>query len=205
MNPLLKTRIRHMANLLVVSLIFLLPIKDFAQRPNIIYIMADDMGYADLSCYGRKDYTTPNLDKLASEGIKFLNAYSGAAICTPTRVSFITGRYPARTRVGLEEPLRERPKDSLTGLTADQPSLPTLIKKVGYETVLIGKWHMGYKPKNGPNANGFDDFFGFHSGGIDYVSHKSPSRKPDLFENLTRIEKEGYFTSLVTERAVQYI
>ena len=74
-------------------------------RPNIIYIMADDMGYADLSCYGRKDYQTPNLDKLASQGLKFINAYAGAPLCTPTRTSFMTGRYPARTPVGLIEPL----------------------------------------------------------------------------------------------------
>ncbi|MEO6540573.1 MAG: sulfatase-like hydrolase/transferase, partial [Ferruginibacter sp.] len=70
-------------------------------RPNIIYMMADDLGYADLSCYGRKDYQTPNLDKLAAQGVKFMNAYAGAPLCTPTRTSFMTGRYPARTPVGL--------------------------------------------------------------------------------------------------------
>ena len=172
MNPLLKTRIRHMANLLVVSLIFLLPIKDFAQRPNIIYIMTDDMGYGDLSCYGRKDYTTPNLDKLASQGVKFVNAYAAAPVCTPTRTAFMTGRYPARTPVGLMEPLRSPKLDGAYGLTKDIPSLATLMKESGYETVLIGKWHLGFMPQQSPTQNGFDYFFGIRSGGAD-LSHIS--------------------------------
>jgi arylsulfatase A-like enzyme len=176
-----------------------------SNRPNIIYIMADDLGYADLSCYGRKDYTTPNIDKLASQGIKFLHAYSGAPLCTPTRVAFMTGRYPARTEVGLYEPLRATPKDSLVGLKADHPSVATFLKKAGYETALIGKWHLGFTPETGPNANGFSEFFGFHSGAIDYVSHKNPFHHPDLYENLNRIEKQGYFTDLISERASQYI
>src|SRR5688500_8437277 len=98
---------------LLTSLFFIvdIPFKElFAQRkdsrPNIIYIMVDDLGYADLSGYGRKDYQTPHLDKLASQGIKFTNAYAAGAMCTPTRTAFMTGRYPARTSVGLREPLR---------------------------------------------------------------------------------------------------
>ena len=112
-------------------------------RPNIIYIMADDMGYADLACYGRKDYQTPNLDKLASEGIKFTQAYSGAALCTPTRASFMTGRYPARTPVGLVEPLTGSKKDSLRGLSQEYSSFPTLLQKNGYKTFLVGKLMLG--------------------------------------------------------------
>src|SRR5881275_3009444 len=83
--------------------------------PNIVFIMADDLGYADLSCYGRKDYQTPNLDKLCAQGIKFMNAYATAPVCTPTRVAFMTGRYPARLTVGLFEPIAEGPKDSAVG------------------------------------------------------------------------------------------
>src|SRR5215204_2393031 len=90
-------------------------------QPNIIYIMTDDMGYADLSCYGRKDYSTPNLDKLASQGMKFTNAYSAAPVCTATRAAFMTGRYPARTEVGLMEPLVTSKRDSAIGLTPDNP------------------------------------------------------------------------------------
>src|SRR5687768_11975044 len=97
-------------------------------RPNIIYIMTDDLGYADLSCYGRKDYQTPNLDKLASQGIKFTNAYAAAPVCTPTRVAFMTGRFPARTEVGLKEPLVPIKKDSAFGLSAKIPSIALLLK-----------------------------------------------------------------------------
>lgn len=176
-----------------------------SQKPNIIYIMTDDMGYADISCYGRKDYTTPNIDKLASQGMKFMNAYAGASLCTPTRVSFMTGRYPARISVGLYEPLRGTPKDSLVGLKPEQTSVATLLKNAGYETALIGKWHLGFLPEFGPNANGFDEFFGFHSGATDYVTHRQRSGKPDLYHNTTPVHKDGYFTDILTEQAVQYI
>lgn len=113
-------------------------------RPNIIYIMADDLGYADLSGYGRKDYQTPNLDKLAAQGVKLVNAYAAAPVCTPTRAAFFTGRYPASTDVGIHEPLDWTPNDSLPGLTPAVPTLASLVKKAGYETYLVGKWHPGF-------------------------------------------------------------
>ena len=171
-------------------------------KPNIIYIMADDMGYADLSSYGRKDYRTPNLDKLASQGLKFINAYAGAPLCTPTRASFMTGRYPARTPVGLIEPLTGSTQDSAIGLTPDQTSLPSLLKKSGYETFLVGKWHLGFLPAFGPNKNGFDEFFGFHGGGLDYISHTDPNGFNDLFENEEPVSRDGYLTDLIMEKAV---
>ena len=120
--------------LLVVFFLNSLLVPALAQtaRPNIIYIMADDMGYADLSCYGRKDYQTPHLDKLASQGVKFMNAYAAAPLCTPTRTAFMTGRYPARTPIGLMEPLRGKHKDSIIGLTPDYTSVATLLKKNDY-------------------------------------------------------------------------
>jgi arylsulfatase A-like enzyme len=173
-------------------------------RPNIIYIMADDLGYADLSGYGRKNYRTPNLDKLASQGIKFTNAYAAGALCTPTRTAFMTGRYPGRTPVGLWEPLRGNAKDSLVGLRPEQTSIATLLKKAGYTTALIGKWHLGFLPEFSPRKNGFDYFFGFHPGAIDYISHTIRS-KPVLYENETQINEKGYFTDLLTTRAIQYI
>ena len=174
-------------------------------RPNIIYIMADDLGYADLSCYGRKDYQTPHLDKLASEGVKFMNAYAAAALCTPTRTAFMTGRYPARTPIGLMEPLRWGHKDSIIGLTPDFTSVATLLKKNNYQTYLVGKWHLGYDQKYSPNKNGFDYFFGFHAGGIDYVSHKNPKGVPDLYENESPVSKQGYLTDIWSEKAVEII
>lgn len=174
-------------------------------QPNIIYIMADDLGYADLSCYGRKDYQTPNIDRMAAEGVKLMNAYAGAPLCTPTRTSFMTGRYPARTPVGLMEPLRWGHKDSMVGLTPDYTSLPTLLKKAGYETNLVGKWHLGYDPKYSPNKNGFDYFFGFNAGGIDYVSHRNPKGIPDLYENEVPVTQAGYLTDIWAEKAVDII
>jgi arylsulfatase A-like enzyme len=167
--------------------------------------MTDDMGYADLSCYGRKDYSTPNLDKLAAQGIKFTNAYSGAPVCTPTRTAFMTGRYPARTQVGLMEPLTTSSRDSGIGLTTDIPSVATLVRNVGYETALIGKWHLGFKPINSPNRNGFDYFFGIHSGAADYISHKGDGHKPDLYENENPVSIEGYFTDIIADKAIHFL
>jgi arylsulfatase A-like enzyme len=169
-------------------------------KPNIIYLMADDLGYADLSCYGRKDYQTPNLDKLCSQGIKLMNAYANAPVCTPTRVAYMTGRYPARLTVGLYEPIAEGPKDSAVGLTPDVPSIATRMKKAGYETYLVGKWHLGYPVKYSPIHNGFDYFYGFHAGAIDYISHSH-----DLYENETPIEQPGYTTDLWADKAVELI
>ncbi len=176
-----------------------------SKRPNIIYIMADDLGYADLSCYGRTDYQTPHLDKLASQGMKFMQAYAGAALCTPTRTSFMTGRYPARTPIGLMEPLRGAHKDSMVGLTPDYTSVASLLQKSGYKTYLVGKWHLGYGPKYSPNKNGYDYFFGFNSGGIDYISHTNRKGNSDLYGNETPIKKEGYLTDIWMEKAVEII
>src|SRR5215218_4497650 len=105
-------------NVILPGLIILGSFNALAQRPNIIYIMTDDMGYADLSGYGRKDYQTPNLDKLARQGIRFTNAYAAAPVCTPTRTAFYTGRFPGRTPVGLIEPLTIE-NDRLSGLPPD--------------------------------------------------------------------------------------
>ncbi|MEO6252628.1 MAG: sulfatase-like hydrolase/transferase [Ferruginibacter sp.] len=195
------------SSILVAFLLNALPIvlQSQTDRPNIIYIMADDMGYADLSCYGRKDYQTPNLDKLASQGVKFMNAYAGAPLCTPTRTSFITGRYPARTPIGLMEPLRGGHKDSMVGLTPDYTSVATLLKKSGYETYLVGKWHLGYGPAYSPNKNGFDYFFGFTAGATDYISHTNRKGQSDLYENNNPVTKEGYITDIWMNKAVEII
>jgi len=176
-----------------------------AQQPNIIYIMTDDMGYGDLSGYGRKDYHTPHLDKLATQGIKFINAYSAGPLCTPTRTAFMTGRYPAKTPVGLIEPLTGSKKDLAFGLTTNYPSIATLMKDAGYETALIGKWHLGFLPEHSPIRNGFDYFFGIHSGGADYISHKGEHGKHDLYENDSLVYREGYLTGLFSEKAVKFI
>ena len=170
--------------------------------PNIIYIMADDLGYADLSCYGRKDYQTPNLDKLCTQGVKFMNAYAAAPVCTPTRAAFFTGRYPARLTAGLYEPIAD---DSLVGLTSETPSIATLLKKTGYETYLVGKWHLGFQPEHTPNKNGFDYFFGFKTGATDYISHTAFRGEPDLYENENLVGRSGYITHILGEKAIEVI
>src|SRR6185369_6282576 len=107
-----------------------------SSRPNIVFILADDLGYADLSCYGRRDYATPNIDALASRGVRFTQAYANSAVCSATRTALITGRYQYRLPLGLEEPLA----DSDVGLPPEHPTLPSLLKKAGYGTTLVGKW-----------------------------------------------------------------
>lgn len=181
-----------------------------AKRPNILFILADDMGWGDLSCYGRPDYDTPNLDRLASQGMRFTNAYSAAPVCTPTRVGFFTGRYPARLTVGLQEPVVERKElteEQLRsyGIPAEHPTVASLIKAAGYSTALIGKWHVGYLPYFSPLKSGFDEFFGNMSGAVDYFTHKDMTETADLFEGEVPVEKIGYLTDLLSDRAVEYV
>jgi arylsulfatase A-like enzyme len=172
-------------------------------RPNIVFILADDLGYGDLSCYGRPDYTTPVLDNMAAEGMKFTDNYASAPVCTPTRCAYMTGRYPHRLPVGLQEPLGDR--NTQIGIPPDHPTVGSLMKKAGYETALIGKWHLGNIPDFGPNRHGFDEFFGINGSGADYFSHYNTGGMPDLYENLTLSEQKGYLTDLFTDRAVQVI
>jgi arylsulfatase A-like enzyme len=183
-----------------------------ATRPNILFILADDLGYGDLSCYGRPDYRTTVLDGLARQGIKFTSAYAAAPVCTPTRCAYVTGRYPQRLPVGLEEPLTiDSPTEA--GLPPDHPTVASTLKKGGYQTALVGKWHLGWKPEFGPNQHGFDEFFGILSGAADYFAHtspdapgsKGPEGKPDLWENLTPVERIGYLTDLLSDRAVDFV
>jgi arylsulfatase A-like enzyme len=174
-------------------------------KPNIVFILADDLGYGDLSCYGRPDYKTPVLDSLAAQGIKFMSAYAAAPVCTPTRCAFITGRYPQRLEVGLYEPLRTESPDMEKGLPPSQPTVASLLKANGYDTALIGKWHLGWKPEFGPNQHGFDEFFGILAGVGDYFTHANDRGEPDLWENLAPVERLGYLTDLLSDRAAAYV
>jgi arylsulfatase A-like enzyme len=178
-----------------------------AVRPNVLFILADDLGYGDLSCYGRPDYDTPELDALASQGLKFTSNYSAAPVCTPTRCAFITGRYPQRLRVGLEEPLGGASPE--VGIPDGHPTIATQMRAAGYATALIGKWHLGWKPEFNPTRHGFDEFFGALSGALDYFTHLAPdsgsTSLPDLWENETRVAHDGYLTDLFTDRAIDYI
>ena len=184
-----------------------------AERPNVLFILADDLGYGDLSCYGRPDYQTPVLDGLARQGLRFTSAYAAAPVCTPTRCAYITGRYPQRLPVGLAEPLTASSPLDL-GLPPDHPTIASLLKANGYETSLVGKWHLGWKPEFGPNRHGFDEFFGVLSGAVDYFTHRAADARGgsvaegggrDLWQDLTPIERVGYLTDLLTDRAVEIV
>ena len=173
--------------------------------PNLIFISADDLGYGDLSGYGRADFRTPELDRLATEGTRFTQAYSIAPICTPTRVGFMTGRYPARHPIGLHEPITDSHDHRLIGLPPTPPTLPLLLKEVGYTSALFGKWHLGVAPEFRPSQHGFDEFFGPLSGAVDYVSHTDPTGAHDLYRNDEPVQVQGYLTDLLAEEAVRFI
>ena len=179
----------------------------FAQRasapPNIVFILADDLGYADVACYGRPDLHTPAIDDLARRGVKFLQAYANSAVCTATRTALVTGRYQYRFRVGLEEPLTTANAD--VGLPPEHPTLPSLLKKAGYRTVLVGKWHMGRLPNFGPLKSGYDHFYGFRGGALDYYSHQGTDHADDLWDDDTAVHQVGYLTDLLGDRAVDLI
>ena len=175
-----------------------------SSKPNILFILADDMGFADLSCFGRRDYKTPNIDCLASQGTKFLQAYANSAVCTASRVALITGRYQYRLPVGLEEPLVTRN----VGLPTEHPTLPSLLRKSGYGTALIGKWHLGQLPHYSPLKSGYDHFWGFRGGALDYFTHKAGGARSDtddLWDGDTKIHEHGYLTDLLSEQAIKLI
>jgi arylsulfatase A-like enzyme len=174
-------------------------------KPNIVYIMADDLGYADLSCYGRREYKTPSIDSIAAGGVRFLDAYANSAVCSATRTALITGRYQYRLRVGLEEPIGY---PSQQGLPPELPTLPSQLKKAGYGTALIGKWHLGGLPNFGPLKSGYDHFWGFRWGALDYFTHKraiASTDTEDLWDDDAKIHQVGYLTDLLGDRAVQVI
>src|SRR5688572_13747764 len=171
-----------------------------ATQPNVVLIVTDDLGYGDLGSYGAPDVKTPNLDRLAREGVRLTDFYANGATCTPTRAALISGRY--QQRFELERPLGTGVD---TGLPADGRSLPQLLKNNGYATGLVGKWHLGERPQFGPNAHGFDYFFGFKSGFIDYYQHTGGDGMHDLFENEVPAHVDGYMTDLITQRSVRFI
>src|SRR5215813_1352242 len=177
------------------------------RRPNILFILADDLGYADLSCYGRRDLSTPNIDRIAADGIQFMQAYANSAVCTASRVALITGRYQYRLSVGLEEPLTGR-ETRKVGLPPEHATLPSILKKAAYQSTLIGKWHLGKLPDFGPLQSGYDHFYGFRGGALDYYTHKfgpPASDTEDLWDDDTKVSQPGYLTDLLGSRAVDVV
>jgi len=179
-------------------------------RPHIIFIVADDLGYADLGCYGGREApfgpVSPVLDRLAAQGLRFTQGYSNSPVCSPTRFALMTARYQYRLRGAAEEPINSRSRGStVLGLPPEHPTLPSLLRQAGYRTALIGKWHLGYPPAFGPLKSGYEEFFGPMSGGVDYFTHRSSNGSHDLYFADEERREEGYLTDLLSRRAVDYV
>jgi arylsulfatase A-like enzyme len=183
------------------------------QRPNIIFIVADDLGYADLGCYGGRGFdgagresVSPVLDGLAAQGMRFTQGYSNSPVCSPTRFALMTARYQYRLRGAAEEPINSKSKGSTTlGLPPEHPTLPSLLKNSGYRTALIGKWHLGYPPAFSPLRSGYEEFFGPMSGGVDYFTHCSNNGTHDLYLGDAETHEDGYLTDLISQRSADYV
>jgi arylsulfatase A-like enzyme len=173
------------------------------EPPSIVFILADDLGWADLGCYGSTAISTPNLDRLASDGILFTHAYAASPWCSPTRISLYTGRFPGRLSAGLEEPMVTHSAGN--GIPPEHPTLSSLALAAGYETAMFGKWHCGWLPWYSPLRIGFQTFFGNFDGAIDYFEHLNTLGEPDLYEEETSVEEAGYYTSMISDRAAEFV
>lgn len=175
-------------------------------RPNFIFILADDLGYADLGCYGGRGGCSPVLDRMAAEGLRFTQGYSNSPVCSPTRFALATGRWQYRLRGGADEPIPSRARGSpILGLPPEHPTLASLLRDAGYATALIGKWHLGFPPHFGPLRSGYTEFFGPLSGGVDYFTHCDSAGKHDLYEGDSEVERIGYLTDLISDKAVDFV
>ena len=174
-----------------------------AARPNIILIMADDLGYGDISCYGSAKIKTPHIDALAKSGMKFTDFHSNGPVCSPTRAALLTGRYQQRS--GIEAVFPTTGPGRQTGLALEQTTFAEVLKKHGYATALFGKWHLGHNVEFSPVRQGFDEFRGFTGGNVDYHSHIDGAGFHDWWKNLEKVPEEGYATDLITTHGVDFI
>lgn len=171
-------------------------------KPNFLIIMADDLGYGDISCYGSKSIKTPHLDALASGGIKFTDFHSNGAVCSPTRAALLTGRYQQRSGIsGVVTAARHRE----TGLAVEEETFADILQKHGYSTAIFGKWHVGYDPAFNPVKQGFDEFRGYVSGNVDFFSHIDQAGYEDWWKDDQLHAEEGYTTHLITNHALRFI
>ncbi|MEY4376959.1 MAG: hypothetical protein RJB26_1509 [Pseudomonadota bacterium] len=178
------------------------------RRPDVIFIMADDMGYADLSCTGSRHIRTPNIDRLGTEGVHLTQGYSSTPICSPTRTALLTGCYAQRFEVGIEEPLANNAPPGI-GVPFERPTLASVFRDMGYRTQLVGKWHLGDPPKHGPRQHGYDEFFGIVEGAADYFGHRMVVEGRQVGVGLAAGDagttREGYLTDLFGDEAVRAI
>lgn len=172
--------------------------------PNIILIMADDLGYGDLSCFGSEEIDTPNIDNLADRGVTFTDYHANGPVCSPTRAALVTGRYQQRS--GLEGVIYVGGATRQVGLDPGEAySLARAFRDAGYTTAVYGKWHLGYRTDFNPVQHGFDHFRGYVSGNVDYHSHVDGSGVADWWKNLELVPENGYVTDLVNRHAVDFI
>ncbi len=171
--------------------------------PNIILIMADDLGYGDLGSYGSERMHTPNIDFLANEGIRLTDYHSNGSVCTPTRAALLTGRYQQRSC--LEGVIYVKGETRQVGMDSDEITIAEVLKEAGYDTGIFGKWHLGYKKEYNPIHQGFDEFYGYVSGNIDFHSHYDNAGIYDWWYQTDSLYEEGYSTDLITDHTVAFI
>lgn len=184
-------------------------------RPNLIVIMTDDQGWADVGFNGCTDIPTPNIDRIANEGVKFMQGYVTFPVCGPSRAGFLTGRY--QDRFGFTTNPSIDPTNPNAGLPLQEETIAQVLKKVGYQNAIIGKWHMGTHPSFHPLERGFDYFYGFLSGGHNYfhdqldindlsdVSEIWQWYRTKIIENRSTIETNDYLTDELSDAAVRFI
>lgn len=176
--------------------------KESKPRPNIVLIMADDLGYGDLSGYGNSEIQTPNIDFLMAEGVKFTDFHSNGSVCSPTRAALMTGKYQQRT--GVEGVVTAKSHRNV-GLRLDEITIAEEFKKYNYNCGMYGKWHLGYSKEFNPTLQGFDDFTGFVSGNVDYHAHIDQEGYLDWWKGDSIDNEEGYTTDLITSYGVKFI
>ncbi len=185
------------------------------QHTNVVLIVADNLGNGDLSCYGCPDIQTPNIDRLAAQGVRFTNFYSNGPECSPTRTALFSGRYQQRVggmecalgsgNVGRYDDAMWLASNKQLGLPPNESTMILLLHQAGYRTVGLGKWHLGYEKHFLPPLHGFDYFLASLGGTIDYFYHNEPDGTPVLYENDRPVRRDGYFTDMITDGATKFL
>jgi arylsulfatase A-like enzyme len=191
------------------------------RRPNLVIILADDMGYGDIGCYGSPDVPTPHIDALARGGVRFTDAYVSCAVCSPSRAALLTGRHQQRFGHEFNSGPMEREAQIGFGLPATERIIPQLLKPHGYRSMAIGKWHLGVRKGYHPLERGFDEFYGFLTGGNAFITRRTPSgaavaadgdggRVPEQRADPVRrgydpVEEDRYLTDAFAAEAVAFL